>query len=234
MARNDPDLDVRRQAVFWLSEVDDPRAVEALEQFLTQARDEKIRERAIFALSQHESPRARQALRRAARDESMPIRLRGKAIFWLGTEGTDEDLELLKEMFGQVDDPDLNGKILMAVGQAERGRDARWLLSVAGNADVDPELRSTAIFWAAEAGAPADQLASLYDRVGDRELKERILFGLSQSSQPAAIDKLIRIARTEKDPELRKRAIFWLGNSNDPRAADVLMELLAAPPGGSR
>ncbi|NIP83349.1 MAG: hypothetical protein GWM90_30630, partial [Gemmatimonadetes bacterium] len=97
-ASDDPDVEVRRQAVFWLSEVDDPRAVEALETFLTTSDDDKIRERAIFALSQHDSPRARQILRRVARDESVPFRLRSKAVFWLGTEGRPEDVEFLKGM----------------------------------------------------------------------------------------------------------------------------------------
>ncbi|MDX1675811.1 MAG: HEAT repeat domain-containing protein, partial [Longimicrobiales bacterium] len=62
--------------------------------------------------------------------------------------------------------------------------------------------------------------------------KERVIFGLSESEEPGAIDRLIEIARTETDPELRARAIFWLGNSNDERAADVLMEILSEPGGG--
>jgi HEAT repeat protein len=225
-ARDDPDTEVRRQAVFWLSEVDDPRAVEALEGFLAESDDAEIRERAVFALSQHDSPRARQILRRVARDESTPRELRTKAIFWLGSEGSPEDVEFLKQMFSRTGDAEVNERILFAVGQDERPQNVQWLLSVAADGNASPELRQKAVFWAAEAGASASALGGLYDRLQDRELKERILFGLSQSSQPDAIDKLIQIARTEQDTELRKRAIFWLGNSNDPRAADVLMELL--------
>lgn len=229
-ARTDPDVEVRRQAVFWLSEVDDPRAIRALEQVLRQADDEQIRERAVFALSQHDDPRARQLLRNVAQDRSMSTELRGRALFWLGTEGGDDDLDFLKDMFGRVGDAELQEKVLMAVAQAERRQDVDWLLSIAGDEQVQRDLRAKAVFWAAEAGAPAAALGSLYDRVQDRELKEKVLFGLSESEQPEAIDRLIRIARTERDPELRKRAVFWLANSNDPRAEDVLMELLAGPP----
>ena len=226
-ARNDPDMEVRRQAVFWLSEVDDPRAVEALERFLADSEDEEIRERAVFALSQHDSPRAREILRGVARDESTSTELRSKAIFWLGSQGSPEDVEFLKQMFGRTGDASVNERILFAVGQDERPDNVQWLLSVAGNGNVPLELRRKAVFWAAEAGASASALGGLYDRLEDRVLKERILIGLSQSSQPEAIVKLIDIARTEQDTELRKRAIFWLGNSNDPRAADVLMDLLS-------
>lgn len=231
-ARTDPDLEVRRQAVFWLSEVDDPRAVDALEGFLDESDDEKIRERAIFALSQHSSPRAKQILRRLAGDDAISAELRSKAIFWLGSEGTREDVEFLKGMFGRVGDRKLNERILFAVGQSGHRDDAAWLLTVASNERVDTKLRGTAIFWAAETGASVADLASLYGRLQDRKLKERVIFGLSESPHPQAIDRLIQIARTEKDAELRKKAIFWLGNSNDERAASFLMEVLTGSGGG--
>lgn len=231
-ADSDPDVEVRRQAVFWLSEVDDDRAVDALARFVRESDDHQIRERAIFALSQHGSPRALQVVRDVARDPNAPSRLRERAVFWLAEEGTAEDIEALKAMFDQVDDRRLAERILFAVGQTERREDARWLLSVATDASRDTELRSRAIFWAAEAGIAADELGRLYGQVEERELKERIIFGLSESREPGAIDRLIEIARTETDSELRTRAIFWLGNSNDERAADALLEILANPGGG--
>lgn len=231
-ASNDPDVEVRRQAVFWLSEVEDERAVDALARFVTESDDDQVRERAIFALAQHDSPRAMQVVRQVAQDGSMTTRLRSRAIFWLAEEGTPADVEALKQMFGQVDDPELRERIVFAVGQKERAGNARWLLSVAGNAGLGARIRSQAIFWAAEAGISAAELGRLYDRLDERELKEKVIFGLSESEQPGAIDKLIEIARTETDTELRTRAIFWLGNSNDERAADALMEILADPGGG--
>lgn len=232
-ARSDPDLEVRRQAVFWLSEVDDERAVDALDQFLRSSDDEQIQERAVFALSQHDSPRARQILRRVAQDASTTPAVRRKAVFWIAHEGTAEDVAFLRTLVGRGD-PELDERIVSGIGQAGRPEDARWLLTVATDERMDIELRRTAIFWAAEAGASADDLGGLYARVQDRKLKERILFGLSESDQPGAVDQLIRIARTERDTELRKRAIFWLGNSSDPRAAEVLMDLINNPSGGGR
>lgn len=232
-ANSDPDMEVRRQAVFWLSEVDDPRAVEALARFVAESDDDEVRERAIFALSQHNSAEAMAVVRGVARDRSAPTRLRRRAIFWLAEEGSREDVEALKTMFGQEADPEIAERILFAVGQTERPEDARWLMSVAADEGRDPELRSRAIFWAAEAGISANELGQLYDRIEDRGLKERIIFGLAESGEPGAIDRLIEIARTETDSQLRTKAIFWLGNSDDERAADVLLEILANPGGGS-
>ncbi|HUG42523.1 MAG TPA: HEAT repeat domain-containing protein [Longimicrobiales bacterium] len=231
-ARNDPDLDVRRQAVFWLSEVDDPRAVPALEQFLNEAGDDQLRERAVYALSQHDDPRARQILRRVVQDARMPANVRGRAIFWLGEEGGAEDIAFLRGQFGRTGSAELDERIIRGVSQAGGRENAQWLMSVAGNAQVNIELRKKAVFWAAEAGVPAAELGALYDRIQDRQMKERILYALSESDEPAALDRLIRIARTEKDTALRKRAIFWLGHSSDPRAAEVLMDLITNPRGG--
>ena len=231
-ANDDPDLEVRRQAVFWLSDVEDERAVDALARFVAESEDDEVRERAIFALSQHDSPRALRVIRDVAGDGSAPRRLRERAIFWLAEEGTREDIEALKRMFDQVRDDRLAERILFAVGQTEQREDAEWLLSVAGDASRSTELRSRAIFWAAESGISAQELGRLYQRLDERELKERVIFGLSESEEPGAIDRLIEIARSEADPELRARAIFWLGNSNDERATDVLMEILSEPGGG--
>ena len=233
-AADDPDVEVRRQAVFWLSEVEDPRAVDALQRFIETSDDPEVRERAVFALSQHDSPQARRVLRRVAADGGSSAELRSRAVFWLGNEGSADDMAFLKQLFGRVEDPQIRERILFAVAQGQRPGDGDWLLQVAADQDVARELRGRALFWAGEAGASAEELSRLYDRLDDRELRERILFGLSRSTEPAAIDKLIDIARSEDDAGLRKRAIFWLGNSNDPRAADVLVELLTSPQGGGR
>lgn len=231
-AQTDPDLEVRRQAVFWLSEVDDPRAVPALAQFVMRGGDEQLRERAVFALSQHDDPRARQVLRQVVQDADMPVNVRARAIFWLGEEGSREDVAFIRGLFGRTGHTELDEKILFGVAEAGGRENAQWLIAVAANEQVSMELRKRAVFWAAEAGVSAGELGALYDRFQDRQMKERILFALSESDERAALDKLIQVARSEQDTELRKRAIFWLGHSNDPRAADVLMELIARPQGG--
>jgi HEAT repeat protein len=72
------------------------------------------------------------------------------------------------------------------------------------------------------------QLASIYDKNTDLEMREQVVFVLSQrgNKDSAALDKLLEIAKTEKNADLRKRAIFWLGQSKDPRAAKLLQELI--------
>jgi hypothetical protein len=100
-------------------------------------------------------------------------------------------------------------------------------MSIALNAREDMELRKKALFWAGQSGVAIPELAKLYDRMPDTEMREQIIFVLSQRQRdPAAMDKLFDIARNEKDAELRKKAIFWLGQSRDPRVQQFLTDLI--------
>ena len=50
-----------------------------------------------------------------------------------------------------------------------------------------------------------------------------------EGDEPAAVDKLLDIARTDPDKDLRKKALFWLGQSSDPRAAKALQDIIEQP-----
>ena len=103
----------------------------------------------------------------------------------------------------------------------------QWLMNIAVNPKEDIELRKKALFLAGQAGVSIQELAALYDRIGDNELKDHLIFVLSQrQSDRAATDKMFDIAKNEKDPELRKKAIFWLGQSRDPRVQQFLIDLI--------
>ncbi|MEZ4589242.1 MAG: HEAT repeat domain-containing protein, partial [Gemmatimonadales bacterium] len=226
--RSDPDQEVREQAVFWLSQVSGDGAVTALDSILRSSTDRTIQEKAIFALSQHQSERAARALRDFASRRDAPGSLRENAIFWLGQSGGD-NAEFLRSLYRTVDERPLKEKIIFAVAQNGQNDGFRWLLEVAGNTREDIELRKKAVFWAAQSGADLPELFALYDRAGDRELKEQLIFAYSQSNKRAAVDKLIEIARRDSDRELRKKALFWLSQSNDPRVVELLTEILEKP-----
>src|SRR2546427_13189470 len=84
VARNDPDSEVRLQAVFWLSQVGSDRAVTALDSILSSATGPELQDKAIFSLSQIHNARAAQILRDYAANERGPGGTTGKAGFWLG------------------------------------------------------------------------------------------------------------------------------------------------------
>jgi HEAT repeat protein len=225
VARGDPDQEVREQAVFWLSQV--PGSTGLLEEILKGNGDESIKDKALFALSQQNEPMSQQILRDFAGRENENSDLREKAIFWLGQRRGTENTEFLRGLYSRLTNEDLKEKILFSLSQQKGAGNEQWLMNIAVNPKEDIELRKKALFWAGQSGVAISEMSKLYDRMGDSEMREQIIFVLSQRQRdPAAMDKLFDIAKNEKDPELRKKAIFWLGQSRDPRVQQFLIDLI--------
>lgn len=225
-AQQDPDPEVREQAVFWLSQVSSPRAVAALDSIAQRSSDPGLQEKAVFALSQQRDPRAAQALRAIAERKDVRKDIRGNAIFWLGQSKSGGG-EYLRGLYTRLDDDELKEKVIFGIAQSGQVEDRRWLLEMARNARESVEMRKKAIFWSSQGGTSAEELGGLYRTLQETELKEQVIFALSQVKGPGAVDQMIEIARKDKDPEMRKKAVFWLGQSRDPRAAQLIEEILS-------
>ena len=118
-------------------------------------------------------------------------------------------------------------QIILALAMNDRPENQRWLLDIALDPNEPADTRKQALFMAGQTGAiPAADLIELYDGTDDQELRRHLLFVLSQQKDPAAIDKMIDIARNDPDPEVRQQAIIWLAQSKDPRVADLLVEII--------
>jgi hypothetical protein len=131
---------------------------------------------------------------------------------------------------------------LAAKGEGRVGRDAIFPATLADSAVIWPallkiakddsrprETRRQAVFWIGNAAGDkaTENLSSLaVNDTIDREVREQVVFALSQRPKAEGIPALMKVARSSKDPELRKKAIFWLSQSNDPRALELFEELL--------
>ena len=225
-ARNDPDSEVRQQSVFWLSQVKDPRAVDMLVDIVNGDGDRALRERALFALSQHSSGAAAAALRAFAENDREPRELRERAIFSLGQRDGAEQTQYLRGLYRKLSEPELRERVLFALTQRRGNGNEAFILAIANDAREPMQLRKKAIFNAGQMGIDVAQIATLYSTLDDRELREQVIFALSQRRESAALDKLMEVAKSDPDRELRKKAIFWLGQSRDPRATAFLAELI--------
>jgi tetratricopeptide (TPR) repeat protein len=225
VARSDPDQETREQAVFWLSQV--PGSTGLLEEILKGNGDASIKEKALFSISQQNEPRAQQILRDFAAREGENSDLREQAIFRLGQRRSTENTEFLRNLYSRLSNEDLKDKILFSLSQQRGAGNEQWLMNIALNSKEDIELRKKALFLAGQSGVAIAEMSTLYNRMNDTEMKEQIIFVLSQRQRDrAAMDKLFDIAKNEKDSELRKKAIFWLGQSRDPRVQQFLMDLI--------
>ena len=234
VAQNDPSRDVRAQAVMWMMNIPGDAALGALQEILLESNDEEIQQAAMMALAQHKDERAQQALREFALRDDVEPELRAQAIMWVGHQGTPESKQFLREVYESTDDREVKEGIFMTLATQYGQEDpetARWMMGIALDESEDREIRQQAMFWAAQAGVPASELADLYGSVDDREMKEAILFSLIQSDDENTVDVLLRIAREEEDPELRANLVFWLSQKDDPRVREFLMEIIEG--GGS-
>jgi HEAT repeat protein len=153
--------------------------------------------------------------------------LRENVVFWLGQRNDPETSAYLRAYFTRTTEPSIRERILFSLAQLRSEENAAWLIEVALDESQTTDIRKSAIFWAGQQRSfPIARLQTLYGQMRDREVREQIIFALSQRRDDAAVDALIAIARQEQDRELRRAAIFWLGQSNNPRAAEFLLELI--------
>ena len=230
---NDPAASVREQAVFWLGQVRTDRAAAALEEIVTSSRDVELRTKAVHALHETNSPRSAAVLRRLAESDQTPERVREQAIFWLGQRRSQENAEFLKGLYAKLPrgsrGDDWRQKVMFSLSQMRCCSNATWLLGLAFDSANSSEVRGHALWTAGQAGVAGSELAAVYDRLTDAEVKEKLIWVMSESRDRVATDKLIDIARSDKDLEMRKKALFWLGQKNDPRVRQILTEILTKP-----
>jgi HEAT repeat protein len=229
VARNDPDGETREQAVFWLSQVNDPRADTFLKDILNAPQtDREIKNKALFALSQKSGGQV--FLREYALKEGEPEELRGQAIFWLGQNRSEENATFLKQLFARTRSEELKDKILFSLSQQRGFGNEEFIMNLATSGDEDVEIRKKALFYAGQnSRTSAEQLVQLYDRIRGQEMREHMIFVLSQRRERAAVDKLMEIAKNDPDREMRKKALFWLGQSRDPRIVQFMLDIINKP-----
>lgn len=235
LARTDPSPEIREAAVFWLSQTGREEAVDALVSILeSEEASPEVQEKAVFALGQHPSERAAEAMRGYATRPGGDPEVRANAIFWLGQRGGVQASGFLRELYAELDDPELRERVLFSVAQSPGDpANLEWLTERALDETEEMEVRTQALFWAGQAGMEAGAVLRVFRTADDAELREQAIFVLTQMpDSDEAVDALMEIARGEEDPELRERAVFWLGQSDDPRVAEFLLELIRRGGGG--
>jgi HEAT repeat protein len=218
-------LPVRQQAVSVLARTE--RADLSALTKMANGTDTWLRQAAVQALANSGDPRAREYLRSAFQDAALPEPLRVSVIRGLGRDyATARDLELLRSGYAGLGSTNAKQAVLSVVGEQGGNASLQWLLGVAANSNETPELRAQAVESAQRAGATTTQLGKLYDQAPDRRAKEAAINALLKNGDRAAIDILIRIARTETDASVRRSLINRMGRMEDERVKALLKDLI--------
>jgi HEAT repeat protein len=109
------------------------------------------------------------------------------------------------------------------------GVETNFLADLVRNEGEDEDVRRSAGHGLGVSSDPAslNALISLYGTIANRELKRNLIHSISiNSNQDAAIDFLIKLAKTEADGEARNQALFWLGHKAGEKSLGVLKDVV--------
>lgn len=203
LARNEADAKLRKQAVFWLSQVDGAHPLLA-ELVRNEEEKQEVRKQAAFAIGVSKNPAALATL------ESLYAEVKSR--------------EVRKQIIFAAS---INGNHDEGRTNSEAGVD--FLIRVAGS-DPDRELKKQALFWLGQKAGERSRavLGNIIESSdADTEVQKQAVFAISQRPKDEAVPMLIKIARTHAKPEVRKQAVFWLGQTGDERALAFFKEVLA-------
>ena len=144
---------VRNAAIFALGQGESatPADQKFLESLFDRLTSEKLKERVLFSVSQRESGDGTRWLLAKARDESQPMEVRRKAIFWAG-QGQASVADIAS-LYGSAREERLKEHIIFVLSQRSEEAATTKLMSIAKE-DPDREMRKKALFWLAQKDDP--------------------------------------------------------------------------------
>lgn len=219
--------DERVAALNALMQMDADRALPVLRKVMARrdACSVSLRRKAVFLISQKRSADASALLIEAVRNDP-DSDVREQAAFWLGQSGSEEAVTVLGELVRSSRDVDVRRKAVFALAQTKSEKASAALRDVALDDGAAEELRKDAIFWLGQMyrGSAVAELSGLYAKLLTDELKDQVLFAVSQAKSAASAAFLRDVARNANE-EMRRResAVFWYGQSNG--SADDLMAI---------
>jgi HEAT repeat protein len=211
-----------------LGAIGDAAGVDALLRLAVDAPTRGVRKQAVFHAAQSGDPRGLRVARQIAEDERAPDEVRQSAVFALLNRDDvgQAERQWARALFPRLTSERMRDPILMGLAQHGTADDRKWVLSLAGDAQLPVKVRRQAVFWAGQGGAPIADLVGTYRALDERQVKEHVIFALSQREESAATDALVDIAKGDADREMRRKALFWLGQRKDERSAKVLIDII--------
>ncbi|MCP4155320.1 MAG: HEAT repeat domain-containing protein, partial [bacterium] len=133
---------------------------------------------------------------------------------------------ILEKIVRKNKNAEMRKKALFILSQHNHSRVIPLLVEAALK-DKNEENRKSAVFWLGQMDRPDSnrELLKLYNTVG-MDLKNSILFAISQCSGKKAVKQLIRLYEQEKNLDLRKQIIFALGTNDSKEAREFILKLL--------
>lgn len=225
VARNDPSVDVKVEAIGVMARLPNEEGVPVLEE-MARSDDERVQRAAIRALVRHPSARARASVRSLIEREDVSERVKSEALSAFNADqATAEDVAWLRALYGKSTTTSMKARTLSAIVRVGGPDVDQWLVTIARDETQPSEIRATAMRRIGQTMPVAD-LARLYDGATTQRFRSEIISVLGKRKEDAATDKLIDIIKNGTDPSLRRSAISAVTNKNDPRATQLLLDII--------
>jgi hypothetical protein len=161
----------------------------------------------------------------------------GRPFHWITGVQPAESVALLESLVGTgvghsekrekggMDEP----AIAAIAMHADAGADAVLDRLMAPNQPIG--VRKQAVFWMGNArGRRGYETLKRLVSDGSPALREHVVFALSQSDVPEAVDTMIAVGREDADAHVRGQALFWLGQKAGRKAAAAITRAIAEDP----
>lgn len=138
----------------------------------------------------------------------------------LGTVPVNDAVDYLMSLANR-DDGRASGEAIFPVTLAEGVDLVSRLGSIAENESRSDDLRGQAIFWLGQSRTDrsGDYLRSLFRKTRDEDVRDKIIFSISQQNDEDSQNWLVDLASNSSESvELRKKALFWAGQTGTPFA----------------
>ena len=232
VAKSDPDVGVRGEAISFLARTPGDAGLNALEEMLRTESDERIQRAVVRALTSSDNQKARASMRALIDRKDAPIALRVEAVNSFNSDrATTDDAAYLRNLYGKADNDRLKEAIIGAVSRMGGAENDQFVFNIARNTNESSQLRAMALsrYFRSSTGSVAD-LSKLYDSADSYNLRSQIINVLANRKEAEATDKLIDIVKNSTVLQLRTQAINALQRKNDPRSIQLLTDILDRKP----
>jgi HEAT repeats len=162
-----------------------------------------------------------------------PLDAGSLSVHWLTDVKAAESLALLASF---ADPPgggghDLSSGAVTAIAlHADPGADA--LLEGFAAAGRPFDLRKNALFWmgVARGRRGFEDLRRAARADADPRVREHVMFALTQSREPEAVDVIVASAHDDASPQVRGQALFWLSQKAGQRAVGAIAKAIEDDP----
>lgn len=216
--------DLRRKAVFLLSQKETPQTVDIMLDVARNDPDIEVRRQAVFWLSQVDDPRAVDALEQILKT-SKDMELQKRALFALSQHDSPRAYTILKQT---AENPQVSEELrkyaITWIAQHDDA-DVAYLEQLYGKLD-DQALKERVLFAVAQSDQPgaADWLLGVAtDSKTPMDVRKRAVFWAGQAG--ASIAAMRRLYDRVQAPELKEQLLFAFSQSDDSAAVDQLIQV---------